>query len=256
MSREPLRAQLETETLTETSFRVEQLPSDLLQAHIDAFFQFVYPSQANAIIHRGTLFGDVKAGRASRKLLLSICAISSRFLERTDGVRAPLQGSAQAQAWAREAKTLLVLDDMSTEAVATALILAKYEINSGRYSHAFVLASVASRMAMGLRLHKETSPDHPAGPTERETRRRLMWGCYCLDRMMSTGVPELLLTQASTLQVKLPCDDYHFLLGIPCDMPFPSLETESDVDLAGQRDYLGVFALYVELMSIRTMILK
>ncbi|GFZ48880.1 hypothetical protein JCM24511_06629 [Saitozyma sp. JCM 24511] len=147
-----------------------KLPPSLLQKHIDAFFQFVYPCQANAIIHRGTLSRDVNAGRASKKLLLSICAISSRFLEPGNGRQAPLKGSSQAQAWAREAKTMLILDDdLTTETVATALILAKHDNNSGRYTQAFILSSMASRMAMALGLHKELPSEHHAGTAERET---------------------------------------------------------------------------------------
>lgn len=221
----------------------------------------MYACQANAIIHRGTLSRDVNAGRASKKLLLSICAISSRFLEPGNGRRAPLQGSSQAQAWAREAKTMLILDDdLTTETVATALILAKHDNNSGRYTQAFILSSMASRMAMALGLHKELPSEHHAGTAERETRRRLMWGCYCLERMMHTGIPEFILTQASSISVRLPCDDYQYLLGIPREMEYPNLETGlgpgAESDCAGDRESVGLLALYVELMGIRTMILR
>jgi hypothetical protein len=110
---------------------------------------------------------------------------------------------------------LILEDDLTPETVATALILAKHDNNSGRFTQAFVLSSMASRMAMALGLHKELPPEHQAGTAERETRRRLMWGCYCLERMMHTGIPEFILTQASSIKIRLPCDDYQYLLGIP-----------------------------------------
>lgn len=235
---------------------IEALPRALLDKHIEAYFSYVYPSQANAIIHRGTLQSGILSGTVSPKLLLAICAVASRFIHTGPGY-IPLQGSSQATMWAKEAKTILILEeDMSLDTVACALILAKHDINSGKFSSAWVLTSIANRCALALGLHCELPPDHPATGIERETRRRLMWGCYCLDRMMATGVPEYITTHASIFKIKLPCEEHHYLFGQPVDSPIPTLEKFIPNDpVNAKMESVGLFGQYVRSLEARTMVL-
>ena len=55
------------------------LPRDL-QQHVDAFFKYVAPYQANGLLYRGTIKRQIRDGCASQVLLLAICAITTRFL--------------------------------------------------------------------------------------------------------------------------------------------------------------------------------
>jgi hypothetical protein len=192
----------------------------------------------------------------STKVLLAICAVASRFLDISGST--PLQGSAQAQIWAKDAKTMLILEeDMSIDTITCALILAKNDINSGKYSSAWVLTAIANRCALALGLHRELPSDHPATGIERETRRRLMWSCYCLDRMMATGVPEFISTPASSIRIKLPCEEHHYLFGQAVDAPIPILELEMPDDPVNAKiESVGLLGQYVRIMEIRTMILR
>lgn len=236
----------------------------MIDQHVEAFFSYVYPVQANAIVHRGTLMRDIADGKVARKVVLAVCAVASRFVNPPASPESgimlpiPLKGTAAANAWATEAKSSLLTEDSSLEGITAALILAKHDINSGRFGQAFVLAAVATRMAMSLRLHQELPPDSAKSTVERETRRRLMWGCYALDRMMSTGVPEFLLTPARSMRIRLPCDDQRFLFGIESNAPIPALETEgdsSDGDPARFSD-VGILGHQLRIQGVRSMIFR
>lgn len=235
------------------------IPRSVVEEHIEAFFTHIYPLQANAVVHRGTLLRDVADGTASRKMILAICAAAARFVKPPDDTAPfPIMGTATTQRWANEAKGLLLTEDMNPESIAAALILAKNDIHSGKASQGFVLAAVATRMALALQLHHELPNDKPATVTERETLRRLMWSCYSLDRMMSTGVAEYLA--APSLSIRLPCDDQPFAFGLSTETPRVALETEADAhdQEANPATFegVGLFAHFVRLQGIRTMILR
>jgi hypothetical protein len=73
-------------------------------------------------------------------------------------------------------------------------------------------------MAMALELHRELDMSSRVTPIERETRRRLFWTCYLLDRFLACGS-------------KRPCliSDRAILLRLPCWFPNPaSIPIEGD----------------------------
>jgi hypothetical protein len=159
----------------------------VIDPHIRAYFTYVYPVQGNAFIHQATLLRQVAQHRVPRKLLLALCAVSNRFLPpatpSTSSQSTVRRDVLQALEWAKESKTLCIVDEeITTETVAAALLLAKHDVYMAKYSSAWMMSSVANRAAMALGLHKEVVADMPW--TEREARRRLFWGCYCLDRMV------------------------------------------------------------------------
>lgn len=239
------------------------IPRAVLDRHLDAFFTYVYPLQANAVVHSSTLMRDIADKKASLKLVYAICAIAGRFVESGVTPTSPpttipsVKGSPMVQRWAEKAKAALLTEDATTDAVAAALILAKHDIFSFRFSQAFVLAGTATRMALQLKLHREVPDSDPMSSIERETRRRLMWGCYSLDRMMSTGVPEYLATPAQSMKIRLPCDEQAFLYGMASNTPVPSIERENvDESDPGYWDGVGIMGHHIRLYGIRTMILR
>lgn len=232
-----------------------------MDRHVEAYFAHVYPIQGNAIVHRGTLQKEIADGSVSRQVLFSICAVASRFVETpsTPGRPAPpnpIAGNAEAQRWAADAKATLLMDDMSQDNITAALILAKHDINSGRFGQAFVLGALATRMAIGLTLYKELDANDPATNVERETRRRLMYSCYSIDRMMSTGIPENLCVPAASIHLNLPCNEQQYSYGVASDTPIPLLESEvREEPPAHMFKNVGIFGQHVRLIGIRAMIL-
>ncbi|CAK9785596.1 unnamed protein product [Cutaneotrichosporon oleaginosum] len=241
---------------------VHGIPRPIVDRHVEAFFIHVYPVQGNAVVHRGTLMRDIAEGTSSHKVVLAICAVASRFVDVTGTPRAtpqltPLTGSPEANRWAADAKADIINSDMSIENITAALILAKHDIYSGRFGQAFVLAALATRMALALSLHREMPAEADVPRAERETRRRLMYSCYSLDRTMSTGVPEFLCVPAHLLHVRLPCAEQNFNLGIESDTPIPNLEDPGADDFAPSLlDEVGMFGQHVRLLNIRANILR
>ncbi|KPM43155.1 hypothetical protein AK830_g3400 [Neonectria ditissima] len=242
------------------AINIHLIPKTLVHQHIQAFFSRIYPCQANGFIHRSTILGNFQSGQVDRKLLLAICAAASRFV----GSRVALvSGTVQAQAWAKEAKTLLILEDMTTDTVAAALVLARHEVNCGNFASAWMLSSIATRAALALGLNNAgRADDANASFSEQETRRRLFWACYCLDRMMSTGQAELTVVRAEHIRLQLPCEEYQYTFGIPCWTPIvnleeemPAMEQSSLAQLQSQGD-IGMFGHYVQIMQMRYGILK
>ena len=226
------------------------IPRAILNRSVDAFFTHIYPSQANAILHRGSLLAEIVNETASRVLLLALCAIAADFLP-----EASAASRRQALGWSKEAKTLLILEDEATlDTVASALILAKYDIHHGKLHSAWNMSSIASRCALTLGLHRELSASDPTSITVRETRRRLLWGCYCLDRMTATGVPEFMVIQASSIAVKLPCEEHQYLFGQPGTTRIPVLEAEGPDD--GTDDGTSMMGQYAKMMGMRSMVLR
>jgi len=187
------------------------LTQPIIDAHLDAYFTQVHPTHAGAFLHPPSVRLRVQTGRIDRRLLLSICAVSAPFTD-----PASQQRRLDAAEWAKEAKTGLILDcDMTLDTIAAALILAKYDINVGQYGSGWIFGSIANRMALALGLHRELPADEGVTQIERETRRRLFWACYCLDRMMSTGVAEFVTMKSDIVGVRLPMVEDRFVAGLP-----------------------------------------
>lgn len=58
---------------------------------------------------------------------------------------------------------------------------------------------------MAQELHREIDPRATITPVERETRRRLFWTCYLLDRFLACGSKRPCLVADKTILLRLPC---------------------------------------------------
>jgi len=109
------------------------------------------------------------------------------------------------------------------------------------------LLSIASRMAYLSRLNYE-SGNVPF--VVQETRRRLMWAIYTLDRFYSGGLPDFTVCPAESVHLTLPCNEMNFELEIstttePLQPVFPSVGNSG----------IGVFGFYIRMLDIRNRIL-
>ncbi|OJJ50086.1 hypothetical protein ASPZODRAFT_13184 [Penicilliopsis zonata CBS 506.65] len=264
-----------TTTATKTPknlLATDGIDDSVLNNHLEAFFTRVYPCQANAFIHRASLLRDIHAGRAKRALLLALCATSARFL--------PDPPVGRECGWAREAKALLILvGETDVQTVAALLLMAKHDIHCGRFGSAWMLAAMATRAALALGLHRDTSSSSSSSSSpedlneldpavlfvEQETRRRLFWACYTLDRMMATGQSDLMIVQPDlVVNLPLPCEEHSFQLGITCQTPCLVLRDKQREEKnndgpsreAGPGLVTSIFGQYVQLMTLRSSILR
>lgn len=64
----------------------------------------------------------------------------------------------------------------------TLLLMAQYQQGAMRFNEFYLTVGHAARMAQSLGLHVSRPETDTIPPQHRELRRRLWWGCFCLDR--------------------------------------------------------------------------
>ena len=64
----------------------------------------------------------------------------------------------------------------------TLLLMAQYQQGAMRFNEFYLTVGHAGRMAQSLGLHISRLETDTISPQHRELRRRLWWGCFCLDR--------------------------------------------------------------------------
>lgn len=64
----------------------------------------------------------------------------------------------------------------------TLLLMAQYQQGAMRFNEFYLTVGHAARMAQSLGLHISRLETDTISPQHRELRRRLWWGCFCLDR--------------------------------------------------------------------------
>ncbi|KAI9167988.1 transcriptional regulatory protein [Paramyrothecium foliicola] len=153
------------------------------------FFKWQYPNFM--FVYRDSFlrdhYGEREGSRYwSPSLLLSICALGSLMLPQDDGARFGEQCRDAAE-------SIAMVNDLahpSITAVQTFLCLAFYEIGLGNLSKGWAFSGIAFRMAQDLGFQKdpETWIPHDESlnaPENTELRRRIYWGCYISDKLIS-----------------------------------------------------------------------
>lgn len=116
------------------------------------------------------------------------------------------------------------------------------------------LTGLAIRMAYALRLNIE-SPDNQLPVAQQETRRRLMWACYCWDTIVSSGIKELSIVPLESLHIGLPCNERNYLYSIqePAKLlRLPLVDSATPAEQVNQ----GLLANMIKVMAIRSKISK
>lgn len=184
-----------------------------LEEYVDAFFDYIAPYQANGFLHRGSLKQQIHDKEAPAHLLLAICAIAARFVPNSlNSIAQSTQHQSSHWAWLAT-KRLMASYDINVTNASVALLLCKNATYNGAFNHAFLLASLANRYVLRLRLFDENRWPNPATVmrwAEKEERRRLMFACYCVDRMTASGMKELTHCPADIIRIRLPCEEHSF----------------------------------------------
>ncbi|KAL4724824.1 hypothetical protein ACLX1H_008271 [Fusarium chlamydosporum] len=121
------------------------------------------------------------------------------------------------------------MDTMTVERVQAFLMLGLFEWSQGQDS-AWIYVGIAIRMAKMMKIELD---DQRMGLLEnqasesrqfqtrsaeiaiiRETRRRTMYSCFILDRLMGCGSSRMLSTPAENLWIQLPCSEMAFDLSL------------------------------------------
>jgi hypothetical protein len=213
-----------------------------IRGYIDTYFETTSRS-AVAILHKPTVLADWIAGRLDPTLLKAIIATGRYRAERHE------HGQATARLWMREIQRE-VLSHVARNNVTQLqimVLLVLFRFVAADYAEAWNLLPLAARLVFTMRLnHEEESLDSVA----QETRRRLVWAIYHLDRTFCGGISDLAVCPSERMHVRLPCDEQSFQRGGQSRASF--LGDESPQDGMG----MDMYAFQLKLHLIRDRVLR
>lgn len=224
--------------VTDSSF---QSPSDeVVHILVDQYFDRLYPLASYNFLHKATAIQRCHDGTIHRALKLALCAVAAIYFKKHHDER---------DRWAQEAEQLILdhLERPSIFQLQASLLLIRYRAGVGQFPRAFIMAGLAARWAVALRLNYEHTR---LSPVAQEVRRRTFWSLYLLEDSFCVGLKEFELFDPDIIHLQLPCPDNDFyqerLVSTGYLQPGKGLEPET----------LGSRAAFVRLAFIRRAIMR
>lgn len=241
-------------------------PYDLLYALVDLFFKHI--NTWCPILHRRTtldaLFGSNALDEADRILLHAIVATTLRFS--TD---ARLNASSRERFYSKSKQKVLLygLDNSSVKSLQALVILALDLVGSSNGPPGWNLLALITRSVVQLGLAVETtsmsvSPLYPSIYTlramvlpeskdfiEDESRRRLFWMIYLLDRYATIATAFEFALDDKEIDRKLPCRDDLYARNQPVETKWFPTPERPDHEM-NKTENLGSFSYYIEILGI------
>lgn len=199
-------------------------------------------------------------------LLLAICAVSARFSTHPQLTSEP--SFRRGEAWAEAALAIAMrrFDSPNITIITALLLLGLHEFGTCRGGRSWMLGGMALRMAYALQLHRDL-PEDPSKSdsvaelsfTDREIRRRVMWGCFMMDRFNSSGTQRPMYAAEADMHIQLPVKEQFFIQGIaaktePLHLPAASTHPTDIEGMTGAADTrtenVGVSAYIVRVVAL------
>ncbi|KAI1760808.1 fungal-specific transcription factor domain-containing protein [Hypoxylon sp. FL1150] len=204
------------------------------------YFEHLYPLPSFAFLHKPTVLLRCRDQTINETLKLAICAVTSLQLQRT---------SLCHDLWVQQAEQTILqqIGRASIFHLQALLLVIRYRIESGDFPTAFMLAALAARTALALRLNYER-PE--LSEVAQEARRRLFWAVYLLDDFFCVGLREFELCPEETIHLQLPCDEEYFDAGryIHTGMLRPGPSDNATI--------LGLRGVFLRLTSVRRAVMR
>ncbi|KAF6515006.1 hypothetical protein HZS61_006140 [Fusarium oxysporum f. sp. conglutinans] len=243
----------------------EALPSKEIQEHLaEVFFDNIY-GQSYHLLHKPSYMRNLKNGTLPPVLVLTVCAVAARFTSN------PLVSSSgpeflRGEEWASHARDICTrrYEWPSLTILTCLLILGLHEFGTCQGGRSWALGGQAIRMAFALQLHKdlEYNPSGRNGTKtqlsfiDREIRRRIMWACFLMDRLNSSGTDRPMFIREDTIQIPLPVKEKYFQFDMPAptemlDGQVPHPASPNDGQIADARENMGVAAFLIRAIALR-----
>lgn len=176
---------------------------DELVALARSFFCCLHPMTTYSFLHESSVTQRVLDDTLDPTLALALCSITAMNL------RLGRYYPSKTDNWIREAEHHIWdgIENPTTFRLQALILVVQYLLGTGRFQRAFMMASIAGRSAMALRLNYER-PD--LTPLAQEIRRRLMWTVLMMDIRFSVGLPEFEMCPYEGIYLKLPTSDDEF----------------------------------------------
>ncbi|KAI0092813.1 fungal-specific transcription factor domain-containing protein [Irpex rosettiformis] len=197
---------------------VEFPPRDLADKLVDAYFSrfhFLFPiiDKPNFLLRYTNVMNNVgDAGLAAREtafiaLTNSVFACAVKLIE---DPRLRIEGDDAAGMGMIYYERALILQyishaSMQVEHVQCFLLMSSFLCSVNCLPQAWIIVGQAIRIAQDIGLHR--SPRRLLiSPIEKETRRKVWWGCYILDRMLALTLGRPMGIDERDCDVELPAD--------------------------------------------------
>ena len=247
-------------------------PYDLLYALVDLYFRHI--NTWCPILHRRTtldsLFGGSALEEADRILLHAIVATTLRF---SSDERLTPESRARYYSLSKQKVLLYGIENSSVKALQALVILAVDLMGASNGPPGWNLLALLTRSVVQLGLAVETtsalvSPNYPSIYTlramvlpeakdfiEDESRRRLFWMVYILDRYATIATAFDFALSEKEIDRKLPCRDDLFARNQPVETRWFKTDERPKPDdrpdcASNKVDNLGPFSYYVEIIGI------
>jgi hypothetical protein len=241
-------------------------PYDLLYALVDLYFEHI--NSWCPILHRrstlDTFFGPSPLEEADRMVLYAIVATTLRFSSdpRLNDLNRKRYHDSSKQ------KVLLYgLENSSVKALQALVILAIDLVGSSNGPPGWKLLALITRsvVQLGLAVESKSSLIAPVYPSiytlravtlsepdswiEDESRRRLFWMVYLLDRYSTIATAFNFALDDKDIDRKLPCKEEFFMKNQPVETR--RFHCSSDrADYLSHAENVGSFGLYMEILGI------
>ncbi|KAI1261440.1 hypothetical protein F5Y18DRAFT_440542 [Xylariaceae sp. FL1019] len=216
------------------------LDDQTAMGQIEDYFRHLHPLPSFAFLHRPTVVRRCRDGTINEPLKLAICAITSLHLQRS---------ALCHDLWVQQAEQLILqqIGQPSIFHLQALLLIVRYRIESGEFPTAFMLAALAARTAVALRLNYERSE---LTFVAQEARRRLYWALYLLDDYFCVGLREFELCPEETVYLQLPCREDIFEAGQQCQTGILRPSPADNVSA------MGLPGIFMRLTSARRAIMR
>ncbi|KAI1006026.1 hypothetical protein K3495_g2194 [Podosphaera aphanis] len=249
---------------------------ELFKLHFSTEMPFLHPPTFRNRMRQAAFPRDASTPPADleegRVLLLGVLTLTARFHPGLVAHHSPngVDPSVASEFYALPlaaafGSSMRHLSQPSLENIQALLMLGLYEWSQTRGLSAWLNVGLAIRLAFSMGLshidgfdnHFQHDTHSPIPSTysqdsaiKKEVRRRTMWSCFIMDRMLSAGRNRPLMIVVDKLAVHLPCSDDQFLFvhNISTNSMSPKWMTLGELGTAPNDD--GVLSLYLRLIEI------
>ncbi|KAJ3041018.1 hypothetical protein HK097_002401, partial [Rhizophlyctis rosea] len=188
------------------------IPPEATAELIELYFHYVYPIMP--LIHKPTFMRNLP--NESPLMLNAMYAVAARYSQHPAIRTNPNALYNSGDVFYIKARELVdhYMDVPNVSTVNALLVLATYAAGSGRGSAAWMYSGMAIRMAQELKLNVEPEFEEAYASAnrlswlERETRRRLWWCCFVLDRYAGAAADRSMIINEKDCKVYLPSNEY------------------------------------------------
>ncbi|OAG36760.1 hypothetical protein AYO21_09033 [Fonsecaea monophora] len=223
---------------------------------VDAYFKYRHP--LNPYLHEGTfrqryrrlwLSQDLGGEEATQQSLAWYGLVNLVFAFGSDHANISGRSAGDRSRYFKRAKTLLVsgmLQISTIELVQALLLMGQYLHGALELNNCWTVIGLAIRTAQGLGLHLNPAT-FTSDKIEQEVRKRVWWGCFVLDRVLSMKVGRPTIPDGPGIEVGMP---------LAVDDEFLSNEEDQSVQPQGVPSKLEYFNQVIPQCRLMEKILK